>query len=105
MADAKNSSATETNYLSMFTPAGRAAFALEIAQEISEEGERLYAVASALVDRLTPQEGQDADDLVALRLAETLRNMLSDHAQHYLLDECLEAMRSDLQKAAAGVVA
>lgn len=91
-----------SRYFSM-SPERRVEAALEMAEAISNRKERLYAVATALVSQLTPSVGDDPFDNVALRLAEVLEDMLTDHSQHFRLTDCLEVMQSNLQKAAAEV--
>mgnify|MGYP000518816275 CR=1 FL=1 len=66
--------------------------ALEMAHEITEEKERMYAVALALLSRLTPAAGDDHIEVGAFRLAEVLEEMLANCAQHYRMIECVEAM-------------
>lgn len=69
MADANSSStnptidqeehAGEPNRYSSFTPEYRREIALEMATEMFEDRERMYAVANALLDRLLPESDAD----------------------------------------------
>lgn len=77
------------------TPEYRRAAALEMASETFVERERVLAVANALLDKLTPGEGEEAADIGAMRLAEVLIEMLSDCGQHYRLIDCLKAMSTE----------
>lgn len=66
--------------------------ALEMAHEITEESERMYAIAEALLSRLRPAAGEDHIEVGAFRLAEVLEEMLCDCAQHHRMIKCIEAM-------------
>lgn len=74
--------------------------AIEMAQEITLEHERLYAVATALVSQLTPQGETDPIEPIALRLSEVLEGLLCDVSQQRRLIQCLEAMRETEKDAA-----
>ena len=105
MADANSSStnstiaqkdpAGELNRYSSFTPEYRREIALEMATEMFEDRERMYAVANALLARLLPANGEAAHDIGVLRLAEVLNEMMSDCDQHYRLIDCLKAMQTE----------
>lgn len=95
-----NAPTTRREYYSSISEGRRIEAALEMIREIGEEMERHYVLASTLVLQLKPNVGDDPVDSVALRLAEVLEKMLTEHGQYYRLIDCLEVMQSDLQKAA-----
>lgn len=92
MADANSSS---TNHYLSLTPKLRRESALEMAEEILDHDERMYAVGEALLNRLSPAKGEEVHDIGALRLAEVLTEMMSDRAQHYRLIDCLKVMQRE----------
>ena len=71
----------------------RVSQALEMATEIYEDHERLYAVAIALNDRLKPARNGDGDPTAA-RLAEVLEEMMRSTGQLHPLIDCLKAMQA-----------
>lgn len=68
--------------------------ALELAQEIHRQQDRICSLAAALRCQLEPQGGKESPDYSALCLAELLEELLSDGEQQYRLRDCLQAMES-----------
>jgi hypothetical protein len=66
-----------------------------IAEELREERNRLYCLATSIVNRLTPEENRDSPDPIALGLAEVLEEMLGDCRQEEQLVELLSTTPTD----------
>ncbi len=54
----------------------------------------MFALSAALLDRLTPKNGNEPEDYVTLSLASLLFDMLSDARARYELSECIETLEN-----------
>ena len=75
------------------SPSQRADSALEMATEILEENERVYALAAAIIDQLKPDTDDANISPIALSLAEILEDRLSRCGQKFRLVQCLKTMQ------------
>lgn len=83
---------TSNNYLS-YTAEMRATLALEMADELKEQNERMVALAISIRNQLAPKEDGNSDNFTAFRLAELLEEVMGNTTQHDSLRSCLEAMQ------------
>lgn len=98
-ASAANAPMTHRDFYASISAEQRVETALEMAREISEEQERHYAIATSLVSQLKLGVSNDSVDILALRLAEVLEEMLIEQGQPNRLIDCLEVMK-DLPQSA-----
>lgn len=61
---------------------------------INDRAEKMFALSAALLDRLTPKNGNEPEDYVTLSLASLLFDMLSDARARYELSECIETLEN-----------
>ncbi|MBK9783397.1 MAG: hypothetical protein IPP59_03925 [Betaproteobacteria bacterium] len=87
-----NSEIASNRYISMSADE-RTGAALEIAEEISEQGERLFCLASALRDNLAANFDEMKGHSGALRLAELLEELMGEKGSQNSLLDCLKAMQ------------
>ena len=85
-----------TNALNRYTVMSadrRTEAAIEIAEEISEQSERLFCLASALRDNLAANFDEMKGHSGAFRLAELLEELMSEKGSQNSLLDCLKAMQ------------
>jgi hypothetical protein len=63
--------------------------ALEMADELSAKNERLYSLAAAIEDELSPTSNEESVNPTAWRLSELLSELLADMGQHNRLVDLL----------------
>lgn len=68
--------------------------ALELGESISMNHHQFFMLASAVVEQLTPKDGETCDKVDVLRLAEELLERMRDMRQHCNLMDCLDSMRA-----------
>jgi hypothetical protein len=73
---------------------------LEFAQELGLQNDRLYCVMSKLLDHLSPPDGEEPRDVMALRLAELLHELMGNNGQQINLINSIQHAR----KAAANQI-
>jgi hypothetical protein len=72
----------------------RVHIALELGESISMNHHQFFMLASAIVEQLTPKDGEACDKVGALRVAEELMERMRDMRQHCNLMDCLDSMRA-----------